>query len=257
MPELKNEEGRQEKIKVHKTGVPYPVETIVEMIDNSKRLVDEYGSSRPISKEEISKAFGKSVNTLTLFFSTMVQYGLFNLVHGKGYLPSDLYRKYTEPVHDNDEQKAKLTMFKSAPLYAKIIENLNGHQLPADEKRFANLLKGDPYNVNPNSADKAAKVFFENCRDLNLRDTSGKFKFSESNITALHRPKEDASSSNEEPKLSTSTQASSSDELFELPIPLPNKRKAYLRYPLENLTKKDINVISKALEFIASSLDDE
>jgi hypothetical protein len=252
----KTDEIKQEKLKTPGVGVPYPVETLNEILETAKYLVDEYGSSRPISKEEISKTLKKSVNTLTLFFSTLGQYGLFTLVHGKGYLPSDLYRKYTEPIHDNDEQRAKLQMFRSVPLYAKIIEHLNGHQLPADEKRFANLLKGEPYNVNPNSSDKAAKVFFENCRDLGFRDPSGKFRFPDINGITSSSGREKVQVS--EPVANTVVvQAPPQDDLFELPIPLPNRRKAYLRYPLENLTKKDINVITKALEFIASSLDDE
>lgn len=46
-------------------------------------------------------------------------------------------------------------------------------------------------------------------------------------------------------------------ELFTLPIPLGGKRKAYLKYPLEDLSKKDIRVIRKALDFIESSISTE
>lgn len=42
-----------------------------------------------------------------------------------------------------------------------------------------------------------------------------------------------------------------------IPIPLGGKRRAYLKYPLEDLSRKDIRVIKKALEFIESSLLDE
>lgn len=258
MEETKQDDVKQER-KPPGVGVAYPIETVDSLLENARQLVDEYGSSRPISKEEISKTLNKKVNTLSLFFSTMVQYSVFNLVHGKGYVPSDLYRKFTEPVHDNDEYKCKLMMFKSAPLYAKIIENLNGHMLPADEKRVANLLKGEPYNVNPNSADRAARIFIENCRVLNLRDNNtGKFKFpdlqnmAKPSLIDVHTP---IQAVQEKPQFSPYDDVN--DELFELPIPLPNKRRAYLRYPVNDLTKKDILVITKALEFIASSLEDE
>ena len=253
---IKIEQSNESKIKGQGIGVPYPIETIDEVLNSAKIIVDEYGTSKPISKEEFSRTLNKKVASLSLFFSSLVQYSVFNLVHGKGYIPTDLYRRYTEPVHDNDEYKYKLEMFKSAPLYIKIVENLNGHTLPSDEKRVANLLKGDPYNVNPNSSEKAAKIFIENCRDLNLRDSMGKFKFPDlSNLNKVEKTPHLQENLNEhKPFVNIIPQ---NEELFELPIPLPNKRRAYLKYPIDNLTKKDINVITKALEFIASSLDDE
>jgi hypothetical protein len=184
-----------------------------------------------------------------LVYSTLVQYGIFTLVHGKGYLPTDLYRRYTQPKTDHDEERAKLEMFNSPPLYSKIIQNLNNHQLPSDEKRFANTLKDEPYNVNPNSADRAAKIFFENARNLKLLDVHNTLKFSlSSNIEKADFHKPPPAAKDEKPL---------EESLFELPIPLPNKRKAFLKYPLDNLTRKDITVITKALEFIASSLDDD
>lgn len=251
MEEIKAEEVKNEKIKGQGVGVPYPIETIDAMLEISKTLIDEYGSSKPITKEEISKTLNKKVASLSLLFSTMGQYGLFTLVHGKGYLPSDLYRRYTEPVHDNDEAKAKLAMFKSVPLYLKIIEQLNGHQLPADEKRFANLLKGDPYNVNPNSSDRAAKIFFENCRILGLRDQTGKFRFSDITIQANGSANPNKNPEDQKPPPPF---VPGEPELFTLPIPLGGKRKAYLQYPLLDLSKKDIRVIKKALDFIESSI---
>ncbi len=53
----------------------------------------------------------------------------------------------------------------------------------------------------------------------------------------------------------TSTQESV-EELFELPIPLPNNRRAYVLVPLRDLTTKDINVICKAMEFLKLSATD-
>ncbi len=253
MEDVTGNEIKQERAKAPGVGVPYPIESVDEMLSIAKMLVDEYGSSRPISKEEISKTLNKKINSLGLLFSTFGQYNILSVVHGKGYLPTDLYRKYTEPVHDNDELKAKLQMFQSAPLYAKIIEQLDGHQLPADEKRFANLLKGEPYNVNANSAEKAAKVFFENCRSLNLRDGGGKFKFH--NAASVTSANATAVKQDPAPPSLPSSQA-----LVKLPIHLPgdDNRLAYFEYP-KSLSKRDFKVIAKALTFVASSLitDDE
>ncbi len=257
MDDVKNEEHLQDRIKDGSgkgIGVAYPIFDIDSILETARKLVEEYGSSRPISKEEISKTLDKKINSLSLFFSTLGQYNIFSVVHGKGYLPSDIYRKYTEPVHDQDEYKAKLQMFQSAPLYAKIIDELNGHQLPADEKRFSNLLKGEPYNVNPNSSEKAAKVFFDNCRNLNLRDHTGKFKFPDiANLTGVLPPKDQQ----QDPAPPPPPPGNGQDDLFELPIPLGGKRIAYLKYQLENLSKKDIRVIRKALDYLESSITDD
>lgn len=254
MEDVNTEEVKQDRVKDSNkgqgVGVAYPIDTVDSFLESAKRLVEEYGSSRPITKEEISKTLNKKINSLSLFFSSLGQYNIFTVVHGKGYLPSDIYRKYTEPVHDQDEYKAKLLMFQSAPLYAKIIEQLNGHQLPADEKRFANLLKGDPYNVNPNSAERAAKVFFDNCRGLNLRDSTGKFKFP--NLSNLNGNGQQFDSVTPPPP-GGKPDSQDPDDSFTLPIQLGGTRKASLTYP-KKLTKKDIRIIAKALEFVATSI---
>lgn len=252
------QENKQEvKTEVKKTpiaaGVPYPVESVDDVLSSAKLIVEAYGTSRPISKEEIAGVLGRTTGTLSLLYSTFGQYGIFTLIHGKGYQPSELYRKYLSPVHDNDDRLAKLKMFSTAPLYQKVIANLNGHTLPSDEKRLANLFRGDPYNVSEKSAERAAKVFNENCRQLNLRDNKGSFKFSldQSSITESQKD-----SPPPPPPPPFKPPHADEDNLFELPIPLPNRRKAYLRYPIDDLSRKDIMVITKALEFIASSLED-
>jgi len=234
--------------------VPYPIDTIEEALEAAKKIVAETGTSKPISKDEISRILSKKVASLGLFYSTLVQYGIFSLVHGKGYLPSELYRKYVNPIHNDDEYKAKLLMFKSPPLYAKIIDNLNNHQLPSDEKRLANLLKQEPYNVNQNSAERAAKVLFENARDLRLLDINNTLRYNIAYNQQNAQPVEKEITKSEVEKKKASTDED--DSLFELPIPLPGKkRKAYLKYPIEDLSKRDIMVIRKAIDFIESSID--
>ncbi len=246
-----NDAEPSKKNKGHGVGVAYPVETLDTMLEFTKNLVVEHGTSKTITKQDIAKALKKQINSLSLFFSTMSQYGLFSVVHGKGYLATDLYRKFTEPVQDNDEYKARLTMFQNVPLYTKIVDTLNGHQLPADEKRFANLLKGEPYNVNQNSSEKAAKIFFENCRSLNLRDNNGKFKFPDLN-TGLPQIN---NHNNGQQHTGHHHTAPPDSSLIKLPIHLPGEgnRVVYFEYP-KILNKRDFKVIAKALTYVASGL---
>lgn len=233
-------------------GVPYPTETIETIIQVAKQMVAEHGTGRPITKEEIAKAVNKSEKGLSQFYSTFVQYGVFVTVHGKGYSPTELFRKYLNPVHDGDEEKYMLDMFKKPPLYSKIIDNQNGHVIPTDIRRLGNMLKDEPYNVSDYATEKAARIFLENARSLRLLDANNTFRLNGSVSQANHPPKKEKDDTPAPPK-----PQNPDSNLFELPIPLPNRRKAYLRYPLEDLSKRDIRVIQKALDFIASSIEDD
>lgn len=240
------------KIKLQGSGAPYPVDTIDDVLLEADKIVAQHGSGKTITKDEIAIVLGKKVGTLNMFFSTIVQYGIFSLYHGKGYMPTELYRKYKNPAFIGvDEKKAKLSMFRNVPLYSKVIDKLNNQHLPSNEKGFANLLKDEPYKINPNSAERAAKVFYENARSLNLFDSNYVFKYSNDVTTQINGTtpiisdpalKDDDNKGNKPP------------QLFRLPIPLPGgERIAYLEYPRSTLNKRDIKVIAKALAFISSS----
>lgn len=232
-------------------GVPYPFESLQESLSTVEKLVAENGTGVIITKEDVVKVTGRKLNSLVLFFSTYQQYGILAKVHGKGFLPTELFKKYHDKVYPQHEREALLEMFKSVPLYGKIIDNLNHTNLPTEEK-FPKLLKDATYGINSNSADKASKVFFENARFLKIIDSNNKLVFNNSNTTAHHQ---------ETPKEKKKDPEAKHDEeehgLFTLPIPLDTKRKAYIQYPLNDLSKKDIRVIVKALAFIASSIIDE
>ena len=221
------------KSKSQGVGVSYPIETINQVLEDAQKIISETGTGKPISKEEISAILRKSVGTLTLYYSTLVQYGLFSLVHSRGYIPTELYRKYAEPKEDNHEAKVKLQIFKSVPLYAKIIENLNNHTLPSDEKRFANILKDEPYNVNSNSTERAARVFFQNCRDLGIL-VNGTLKFGVADHVKKDEPK---------PPAGGGQPADKDDRLIEITVPLL-KGRAIVKFP-EEYTDRDLDKISR------------
>lgn len=224
----------------------YPVESILECLRQADKVISIEGSSKPISKERISEILGKKIPSLGLLFSTWNQYNILTTVRGEGYRPTTLYRKYIDKTYPQDEREALMEIFRTPELYAKIIDNLDGHIIPVEEK-FGNILSQPPYNINPNSCAKAAKAFYENIRDLGLLDRNNKFVFTKA-IAKNDIPQENI---NQKPKDQVT------EELFELPIPLGGTRKAYLKYPLADLSKKDIRVIRKALEFVESSILDE
>ncbi len=165
--------GKAEKT----SSAGYPFESIPDGLAHVDAIVADSGSHSVISREEISASVGKKVNTLGLYFSTWVQYGMLEVVRGAGYKPTPLYKKYSDKTYDHHELEAKLEMFNNVPLYKKIIENLNNQILP-NELKFQNILKEEPYNVNANSAKVAAKIFFENAKHLGLINRLNKFSFS-------------------------------------------------------------------------------
>lgn len=247
--ELTDNETVESAKKQITSGVAYPVEDIFTSLSTIDRIVQENGTGTVISKDDISKITNKKTNTLVLTFSTYQQYGILEKVHGKGFLPSALYKKFHEKIYDHHEREALLEMFKRPPLYAKIIDKLNNQNLPSEEK-FPALLKDEPYNVNPNSAERASRIFFENARKLNLIGYNNKFIFSE---TAKPVEEKKDEKLNKDEKVNPGK--IDRPQLIDLPIHLPGEgnKVAYFQYP-KDLNKRDFKVIAKALTFVASSL---
>lgn len=244
------EVGQDGAKRIVSAGVSYPFESLSDSLATIDKLVSENGTSIVITKEDISRVTGKKQNTLVMYFSTYQQYGILGKVHGKGFLPTDLYKKYKENIYPNHEREALLEMFKRPALYSKIIDNLNNANLPSEEK-FPSLLKSDPYNVNVNSAERASRIFFENARFLKVIDSNNKLIYS-TTVKSDHidHPKD----THQKPQ---DSKPPLDESMFELPIPLGNGRKAYLKYPIGDLKPKDIKVIAKALSFIASSISSD
>lgn len=226
----------------------YPSEEIMPSITLVKQIVTAKGEINPISKKDISIITEKAEATLAMKLSTCVQYGLLKLSFGKGYLPGENYHKYTY----EDQARALLVTFSSPPLYKKLIADLNGKMLP-NEKDFAQHLKNN-YGLNPNSSVKAAKVFLDNARNLNLIDSNNRLKF----IIKEGESKPNGLDDGNTPPFTSPpayTPPPPAENLFRLPIQLPGEgnRVVYFEY-LKDLTKRDFKIIAKALTFVASSI---
>ncbi len=235
-----------------KNGTPnesYAFESIKDALDNMEKIVADNGTSDPISKEEISRCVGKKINTLGMYFSTWVQYGLLEVVRGKGYKPTGLFVKYNEKTYPHHEREAMLDMFKNVPLYSKIIDNLNTQILPPEEK-FQNVLKAAPYNVNPNTAKIAAKIFFENIRFLGLLERNNKFSYS-SNVART--PISSKDEENGGGKSDPTKGGNKIPEMARYEFPLTGNKKAVLEYPTADMEMDDFDIISMAIELLAKT----
>ncbi len=254
----KEETTPQEKKEIV-TGVSYPVESIRESLEDIQKIFNETGTINPVPKETISTLLGKKPASLIMNFSTWKQYGIVNDLRIKGFLPTAVYKKYIDKTYPTDERNAMLTMFKSAPLYIKLIDNLDGKQLPSEEK-FSNILKDAPYNVSANSADRAAKVFYQNLRELGLIGTNNTFLFN--NNPSIIKPDAKVQDKDKTDPNFTTPPADKKDVLDEgvitILIPLKSgadgvKRKANLIVP-DDYTDADLKRVEK---FVAALKVDE
>jgi hypothetical protein len=110
----------------------------------------------------------------------------------------------------------------------------------------------------PKSADRAVNVFIKNLEDLNLIDNN-RFKFllpaSQVNKSIAEVKSDEPDKTERIPGINRNQDLSEGD-LFKLPIPLRDNPIAYLIYPKEQITKKDIGVIKLQLAVIEATLKD-
>jgi hypothetical protein len=232
------------------------------MIDFVSVVYKMLGHTDYHSNKAIATAHGLSPDSIKQQLTSCQQYRLLEIKFGTGYKVTDLFKKIFLPFNDTERRTAIIESLKSPETYSQLFKEYEYHILPPVSGIKNHFVRN--FGMKEDIAEKAAQIFIGNLYDNDLLDNRGVL------ISAMPiKPKEsDVTPDTKEQLPPTLVEVLTGqvkpqvtqpvdDGLFELPIPLPNKRKAYLRYPLENLTRKDINVIAKALEFIASSLEDE
>ena len=248
---IENEKRTSYVSRSHKSMVEF-VATIYKSLGRT-----EYHSNKAIAAiHQLSPASIKQQLT------SCQQYRLLEIKFGTGYKVTELFNRIYLPINDSEKRAAVVESLKSPDTYQQLFKEYEYHIVPPVSGIKNHFVRNFQYK--DDIAEMAAETFIENLHDYNLLDNRGVLisamavksntntANNENDNKAEIKPQELPTPSNSAPE-----PVKPDDGLFELPIPLPNRRKAYLRYPLENLTKKDIKVITKALEFIASSLDDE
>jgi hypothetical protein len=238
----------------------YPYDTIKSSLDLMEKIVSIKGTGQYSTRKEISIMLGKAEATLVMKLSSCIQYGILINKFGVGYIPTDLFNEYIEPVYEHDKKKVIVKMLLNPPFYKTIIDDLNGKILP-NEGGLVNLFKNN-YKLIPTSAERAAKALWENLRFAGVIDSNNRLRVIAPTEMKTSPPidegeKEQLKIADEYNRKSASANRFSDNDLFKLPIPLPNNRIAYLEYPRTDLSKKDINVIKLAIAFIEGSLPDE
>ena len=230
------------------------------MVDFVAGVYKNLGHSEYHSNKAIAAVHQLSPDSIKQQLTSCQQYRLLEMKHGVGYKITDLFTRIFLPVNDSEKRSAIIESLKSPDTYQQLFKEYEYHMVPPLNGIKNHFVRA--FQFKDDIAEKSAQVFIENLKDYELLDSRGVLisampvKPKEKDGTP-ETPAKNPQGDEAKPPAYTPPPPPPDDGLFELPIPLPNKRRAYLRYPLENLTRKDINVITKALEFIASSLEDE
>ena len=247
-PRPKSEEGN--------TGYPYY--TIEELLPRLREISRQYGiGSSAIPRKDIAILLGKAEPTLIYFFLTCVQYGLLENVSSRGVIITDLFQQIEAPIFgDMGRRNTMIEALSNPPIYRKLIDSFNGKMLP-DEEGLANLLKSKEYGVNSNSATRAAKIFYENGRSLDIIDSNKRLRYITSNVNNQQPTPPANSDNNFNPSagaaIDNSSKPHQSSDIFELPIDLGNGV-AYLKYP-RNITLPEIKILKIMVNASISALE--
>ena len=233
------------------TDILYPYNTLNYCIGLVTKIVSKKGSL-PSSKKEISIITELAEPSLVTRLSACKQYRLLN----DSYAATELYQKISAPVFDNDVEIGKLTAFKSPPFFAQLIEEMNGKVLPSPDG-FVNHLKSK-FKMIPTSAERAAKIFLDNCKELGLIDNANRLKLlmpvaggtdEGRNEKKDEFIQEDSDKSNDKMLL-----GSTSKEMFSYPIPLTENKLAVLHYPKGKLKPEDIEIFKMSIELLGATI---
>lgn len=228
------------------------------MVEFVSAIYKNLGHTDYHSNKAIATVHGLSPDSIKQQLASCQQYKLLEIKFGTGYKVTDLFKKIILPLNDIEKRNSIIESLKSPETYSGLFKQYEFHIVPPINGIKNHFVRNS--HMKEDIAERAAQIFIDNLNEYNLLDARGVLV---SGMPAIS--KDDGNKDLSKDKPASGGQETPppppppppADDLFELPIPLPNRRKAYLRYPLENLTRKDINVITKALEFIASSLDEE
>jgi hypothetical protein len=231
------------------------------MVEFVAEIYKNLGHSDHHNNKAIATVHRLSPASIKQQLTSCQQYRLLEIKFGTGYKITDLFTRIFLPVNDSEKRAAVIESLKSPDTYQHLFKEYEYHVVPPVNGIKNHFVRN--FQMKDDIAEKAAEVFIENLKDYDLLDSRGVLTSAmpvkpSGGINTERQPDGRGGEipKNDPPPPPPPPPSPRHDEgLFELPIPLPNKRRAYLRYPLDLLTKRDIKVIRKALDFIASSID--
>lgn len=249
----------------NKVSGTYPARSFESCLNMVRELVRKRGEGVFMSKKDISVILGLAEPTLIYPISSSINYGLLDSSYGSGYKVTSLLQKIDAPVYPEDSIKAKIEALGHPPLYKQLIEKFNGKILPPEEGLKNHIATTKEYGIIENSAERAAKIFLENFRNLGLIDENNRLRYLIPNgsMTSAVNPIQNNVEAKllppipiEHSKSITDVQEFIEQKVKEIPIPLIKGKVAYLRYPT-SITRKDIAIIKHYIDGIDMTIEDK
>lgn len=234
---------------------PYVSRTLANILHFVTNIYSKLGPGYH-DAAKIAAVNGLKALSIKQQLTTAQQYGLLEIKFGIGYRTTNLFTRIHLYKNDKEKRSATIEALKKPETYAGLFKEFEFHTVPLEGVRN-HLIRDHGYTND--LAEKLAQIFIDNLKENNLLDSRGVLM---SGVQFISTPEEIIEDPYQKPQVQETpiipdSSGKDEDTLFELPIPLPGKRRAFLKYPVDTITRKDIKVITKALEFIASSLEDE
>lgn len=151
----------------------YPSHTIQEMVEFVQKIYSKFGASTHLKREDIAAAFGLKEVTIQSDCSTCVQYGLLEMKKTAGYKPTSLFTSIFKPLNEAEKKSALIQALSNPELYQNLLREFSGQVVPIEG--LATILFRN-HNIAEKVSSKAAEIFIENIKYLNLIDADGKLR---------------------------------------------------------------------------------
>lgn len=244
-------------------SVAYPSYGILAAVIFTGKIAKEFTDLVFTPREDISKHLNLSGGALLMQLSSCVQYGLLTMKSKEGYKPTDLYKRISRPLPDENPNDLLKECLQKPELYKKLLVDLKDKQLPT-QSGLANILDRK-YEVKGNASAVATKIFYRNLEDLHMI-SNNQFSFDlEIETAEIFEETEGENGVFENPNLNTNqNQTKEQPPLYllnapkekpkqedysgfiEIPIPLKDGKKAKLLMP-EGYSDEDIIKVHKVV----------
>ncbi len=156
-------------------GPSYPYYAWTACVKLAEAVKDLGGSRKAVATGDIAHHMAKAEDSAML--SQLISSArTFRLIQGRGeFLLTEEANKYFYPTKDGDKRAAELSLFISPPVFAFLVNTYDGSILPSKEQ-LGNVLMRE-CKVPPSWKERAALLFMDGCKKLNLLDTGGHLRY--------------------------------------------------------------------------------
>jgi len=218
-----------------------PIYSFTEILKFCIKIYTELGINSYHSNELIAKVHNMAYNSIKQKLSAAQELKMLEIKYGTGYKLTPLFLKIYKPINDQEKIQGVAESLQSCYIYAKLIEEFNGHPLPSEESLTSRLIRS--FGIKEYAVKKAASVFLNNLREYGFVAADGTLKL----LNNQASEEEPAKPSVPPSTVVEQKQLPPPPGFIEIPIPLQGGKRAYLKIP-EDYKTEDCERIAKFVE---------